>query len=69
MQTLQQPAKSASTLAHHFKFYDKEDTLSLTRMRRFETKLGERIHVGKRPGKPGKIAAANNRPVRIVWRA
>ncbi|MCK9403362.1 MAG: formimidoylglutamase [Chitinophagaceae bacterium] len=29
----------------HFKFYDKRDVLSLTRIRRFETKLGERIQV------------------------
>lgn len=28
----------------HFKFYDRKDILSLTRIRRFETKLGERIH-------------------------
>jgi formiminoglutamase len=27
----------------HFKFYSKEDILSLTKIRRFETKLGERI--------------------------
>ncbi|MCC6692560.1 MAG: arginase, partial [Chitinophagaceae bacterium] len=27
----------------HFKFYSKKDILSLTRVRRFETKLGERI--------------------------
>lgn len=27
----------------HFKFYDKKDILFLTRIRRFETKLGERI--------------------------
>lgn len=27
----------------HFKFYSKDDILSLTRVRRFETKLGERI--------------------------
>lgn len=27
----------------HFKFYSKEDILSLTKVRRFETKLGERI--------------------------
>ena len=27
----------------HFKFYSKEDILSLTRVRRFETRLGERI--------------------------
>ncbi|GAC1439589.1 MAG: formimidoylglutamase [Sediminibacterium sp.] len=29
----------------HFKFYDKQDVLSLTRIRRYETKLGERIQV------------------------
>ncbi len=28
----------------HFKFYSKEDILSITKVRRFETKLGERIH-------------------------
>ena len=27
----------------HFKFYSKEDILSLTNIRRFETKLGERV--------------------------
>jgi formiminoglutamase len=29
----------------HFKFYSKEDVLYLTRLRRFETKLGERVQV------------------------
>lgn len=29
----------------HFKFYDKQDVLSLTRVRRFETKLGECLQV------------------------
>lgn len=29
----------------HFKFYNKEDILSLTKIRRYETKLGERIQV------------------------
>jgi formiminoglutamase len=28
----------------HFKFYTKEDTLSLTNTRRFETKIGERVN-------------------------
>jgi formiminoglutamase len=27
----------------HFKFYSKEDILSLTKVRRFETKMGERV--------------------------
>ncbi len=30
---------------HHLKIYNKQDVLSLTKIRRFETKLGERIHV------------------------
>ena len=29
----------------HFKYYNKEDILYLTRIRRFETKIGERVHV------------------------
>jgi len=29
----------------HFKTYSKQDILSLVRLRRFETKLGERVHV------------------------
>jgi formiminoglutamase len=29
---------------NHFKFYNKEDILKLTKLRRFETKLGETIH-------------------------
>ncbi|HMO61621.1 MAG TPA: formimidoylglutamase [Ferruginibacter sp.] len=34
----------------HFKFYSKEDILSLTQLRRFETKLGERIKTIKDAG-------------------
>jgi formiminoglutamase len=30
---------------HHFKFYNKKDVLSVTKIRRFETKLGERVQV------------------------
>src|SRR6478736_1044914 len=29
----------------HFKVYNKQDVLSLTRLRKFETKLGERLQV------------------------
>lgn len=32
-------------LIPHFKFYQKQDVLSLTRLRRFETKIGERLQV------------------------
>lgn len=31
----------------HFKFYDKKDLLALTKIRRFETKLGEKLQVIK----------------------
>ena len=34
----------------HFKFYSKEDILSLTRVRRFETRLGERLQYLKAGG-------------------
>lgn len=34
----------------HFKFYSKEDILSLTRVRRFETRLGERVQFLKPDG-------------------
>lgn len=30
---------------NHFKYYDKQDMLSLTKVRKFETKLGERVQV------------------------
>lgn len=33
----------------HFKFYSKEDVLSLTKVRRYETKLGERLQTIKSP--------------------
>src|SRR5688572_25250117 len=32
-------------LMPHFKIYNKQDVLSLTNLRRFETKLGERVQV------------------------
>lgn len=34
-----------NTAVKHFKYYSKQDVLSLTRVRRFETKLGEMLHV------------------------
>jgi len=34
----------------HFKFYTKEDILSLTKVRRFETKVGERLQYVKTDG-------------------
>ncbi|MGK2864487.1 MAG: formimidoylglutamase [Chitinophagaceae bacterium] len=36
----------------HFKFYSKQDILSLTKLRRFETKLGERLQIIKESEKP-----------------
>ena len=32
----------------HFKFYSKEDILSLTKVRRFETRMGERVQYLKK---------------------
>jgi len=32
-------------MTKHFKFYGKHDVLNLTRIRRFETKLGETVHI------------------------
>ena len=41
----------------HFRFYTKEDILSLTKVRRFETKLGERIrYIKKEAGWPDVLA-------------
>ncbi|MEO6316119.1 MAG: formimidoylglutamase [Chitinophagaceae bacterium] len=45
MQATQPAVHAAGAQTHHFKYYDKDDVLSLTRIRRFETKLGERIQV------------------------
>ncbi len=45
MPSLQTAPRAAGTATRHFKYYDKEDILSLTHIRRFETKLGERIRV------------------------
>lgn len=36
---------TVNTALKHFKFYNKQDVLSLTRVRRFETKLGEMVQV------------------------
>ncbi len=47
----------------HFKTYSKQDILSLTNLRRFETKLGERVHVAV----DGDITASiKNLPARYV---
>jgi formiminoglutamase len=35
----------------HFKFYNKKDVLAITRIRRFETKLGERVQLVSDPKK------------------
>lgn len=48
----------------HFKWYTKQDILARTHIRRFETKIGERVHV---PGIPGEAAASlNAMPARYV---
>lgn len=42
---LQPMPTTVKTTMKHFKFYNKQDVLSLTRVRRFETKLGEMVQV------------------------
>ena len=44
----------------HLKIYNKEDILSLTKIRRFETKLGERLQVVNDAGDIAKSLAASN---------
>lgn len=44
----------------HLKIYNKQDVLSLTKLRRFETKLGERLQVIGDPGNLGNAIAASN---------
>jgi formiminoglutamase len=45
METMQAEKNTGKQVGHHFKFYDKQDILYFTRIRRFETKLGERLQV------------------------
>ncbi len=42
---LTQNNKAANSSIKYFKYYTKEDILSITKVRRFETKVGERIQV------------------------
>ena len=45
MQTIHTEKTAGRSVGHHFKCYDKQDLLYFTRLRRFETRLGERIQV------------------------
>lgn len=45
MQPMPVMEKPPVKIGQHFKFYDRQDVLSLTNMRRFETKLGEMVQV------------------------
>src|SRR4051812_24068944 len=42
--------KNQQLLKKYFKCYTKHDLLSITKIRRFETKLGERLQVAAYPG-------------------
>lgn len=48
----------------HFKWYNKQDILSLTQIRRFETKIGERVQVSTSPGEGA--ASLTSLPARFV---
>lgn len=43
----------------HFRYYSKEDVLSLTRLRRFETKVGERVQVSTGADLTARISASH----------
>lgn len=43
-ETRVQPGEAKSQVMRHLKIYNKQDILSLTRVRRFETKAGEQVH-------------------------
>ncbi len=45
LETKELGKEKASHPMQHLKVYNKQDVLSLTKLRRFETKLGERVHV------------------------
>ena len=45
VETKQAHIEVKSAVMRHLKMYSKQDVLSLTKIRRFETKLGERLHV------------------------
>ena len=50
----------------HFKTYSKQDLLSLVKLRRFETKLGERVHILNDPGNiSGSLAGFNGKYVLV----
>ena len=54
-----EPAKKQNSMLH-LKIYNKQDVLSLTRIRRFETKLGERLQVVQDTSDiAGSLAASN----------
>ena len=60
MENLEQQPGTAPSPSHtlrHLKVYNKQDVLALTRLRRFETKLGERLHTIA-PGQPLEAAIA-----------
>ena len=54
-----EPMKKQNSMLH-LKIYNKQDVLSLTRIRRFETKLGERLQVVKDTSDiAGSLAVSN----------
>jgi formiminoglutamase len=57
-------AKGVTTQMKHFRFYRKQDILSLTNVRRFETKLGERVKFVPEAGAFEELLATS--PARFV---
>lgn len=50
----------------HFKYYEKEDILSLTKIRRFETRIGERVHFARNPGQLTECLQATRAPYVVI---
>lgn len=54
------------TNMQHFKTYTKQDILTITRLRKFETKLGECVQVGEKGKSVEEILKASNAPFVLI---
>jgi formiminoglutamase len=60
METKAAPAEAKLPAMRHLKVYSKQDVLSLTKIRRFETKLGERLQVVRNTADIERSIAGSN---------
>ena len=59
VETKMAPATTKLAGMQHLKLYTKQDILSLTKLRRFETKLGERLQIVNSADLEASIAASS----------